>query len=497
MTDQELRDLQDLLEQEVAAKASGDLATYAHEMLGMPPAKHHYLICDGLEQVERQELDVLIICMPPGSAKSSYGSVAFPAWYLGRHPEKCVIAASHTAELAERFGRKVRNMVGSPEHARIFPSCELSSDSTAAGRWDTSRGGEYFAAGVGGAVTGRRADLAIIDDPVKSREDADSETIREKQWAWWRDDLVTRLKPNAGVVLIMTRWHEDDLAGRLLEDIKSTGQRVRVIKLPMEAGENDELGRLPGELLWPEWFTPAMVEQAKREPRTWSALYQQEPRPIGGGEFKLDWLCYYTRQPPATNRVILVDPASGKSKTRGDYTSMWVIGAGADGNDYILDGVRDRLNLTERTSKLFELVRRWKPSAVGYEEYGLQADIEHIKAAMEQVQHRFRILPLGGGIKKEDRIRRLIPAFQQGDIWMPKSMPRLRSDGNQYDVIEEFLAEYVAFPVGAHDDSIDCLARKEEPEIRKFLTAPQNDPMANPAALRGATFGTYDREGGY
>ena len=478
LTEKEQTELLRLLEMELHARCSMDFATYAGEVLGFRPAAHHLLLAEGLEQIEQKQLDVLLVMMPPGSAKSSYGSVAFPAWYLGRNPRNCVIAASHTAELAERFGRRVRNIVASPLHQAVFPECALSTDSTAAGRWDTSHGGEYFAAGVGGAVTGRRADLAIIDDPVKSREDADSETIREKQWAWWRDDLSTRLKPGAGVVLIMTRWHEDDLAGRLLEDIKESGQRVRVIKLPMEAQEGDELGRKPGESLWPDWFSPEMVQQAKREPRTWSALYQQEPRPIGGGEFQLAWLNSYERMPSAANRVLLVDPASGKTKTRGDYTSMWVIGKAADDNLYVLDGLRDRLNLTERTDKLFELVRRWKPSVVGYESYGLQADIEHIKIEQERQQYRFRMVELGGAMKKEDRVRRLIPLFQQGRIWTPRSMIRTRSTGHQYDVMEEFKAEYVAFPVAAHDDAIDNLARIEEPDIKRYLVTPQHQPAA-------------------
>jgi len=462
-----------LLEEEQAGKASKSLAAYATLTLDVKPAAHHLLLISALEEVEAGLIDVLIVTMPPGSAKSFYGSIAFPAWYLGRHPEKCVIAASHTQELAERFGRRVRNIVGSQEHTRAFPNGGLSADSTAASRWDTALGGEYFASGVGGSITGRRADLAIIDDPVKSREDADSETVRDKQWAWWRDDLTTRLKPGAAVVLIMTRWHEDDLAGRLLKDLENSTQRVVILSLPMEARENDPLGRKPGEPLWPEWFTEQMRDTAKREPRTWSALYQQEPRPIGGGEFKAEWLNYWQKQPVTGAKVILVDPSSGKSKKHGDFTSMWVIGCGVDGNDYVIDGIRDRLNLTERTEELFKLVRRYRPAAVGYEQYGLQADIEHIKTEQERQQYRFRIIELGGAMKKEDRIRRLIPQFQRGMVWMPKSMPRQMSDGNTRDIMVDFTSEYTSFPVGAHDDALDNLARTQEPAIRKYLTAPQ------------------------
>ena len=475
MTDEQKLEVLRLMEMRRRLEARDSLEMYAEVAGGVKPALHHKVLIEGLEAVEAQQCDVLLVMMPPGSAKSTYGSVIFGGWYLGRHPDRCVISASHTQELADRFGRRVRNLYASEEHGAIFPGCGLSADSSAAGRWDTLHGGEYFAAGVGGSVTGRRADLAIIDDPVKSREDADSQTVRDKQWAWWRDDLMTRLKPGAAVVLIMTRWHEDDLAGRMLEDLKSSSLRVRVIKIAMEAGEDDPLGRQPGELLWPEWFTPQMVEAAKREPRTWTALYQQEPRPIGGGELQIGWMNYWVNQPATGVRVILVDPSSGKTKSRGDYTSMWVVGVGADGNDYIVDGVRDRLNLTERTEALFELVRRHNPAAVGYESYGLQADIEHVRIEQERQQYRFRIIELGGATKKEDRIRRLIPGFQQSRTWMPRSLIKRQSDGSQADIMDAFRAEYVSFPVGAHDDALDCLARKEEPEIRKLLVAPKRN----------------------
>jgi len=485
-------DLIKLAEEAEYLQAHDDLAAYGRMQLRMDPAKHHMLLIEALESVERGELDVLMVMMPPGSAKSSYGSVVFPAWYLGRNPGKNIIAASHTKELADRFGRKVRNTVMSREHTRTFKGSEISEDNASAGRWSLKRGGEYYAVGVAGGIAGFRADLAIIDDPLKNREDADSETIREKQWAWWRDDLTPRLKPGAAVIMIMTRWHEDDIGGRLIDDLKGSGKRVRIIKIPMEAMENDPLGRHVGDPLWPEWFTPQMIADAKKEPRTWSALYQQEPRPIGGGEFQSGWLLYWQRHPSATNRVLLVDPSSGKSKTRGDFTSMWVVGCGPDGNYYVLDGIRDRLNLTGRTEAVFDFVRRYKPAAVGYEQYGLQADIEHIRGEQERQQYRFRIIELGGAMKKEDRIRRLVPLFQQGRVWMPYSLMKTMSAGHQEDVMTGFRNEYASFPVGAHDDAMDCLARVEEPEIRKLLTTPQQG-----IALPTVGFGVLDSGIGY
>ena len=225
--------------------------------------------------------------MPPGAAKSTFVSTLFPPWYLARHPDHAIIAASHTMELAERFGRRVRNLIN--EHSSTL-DVTLAPDIQAAGQWETTAGGEYFAAGVLGAITGRRSDLVLIDDPVKSRAEADSETVRERVWEWWKADLLTRLKPGAKIVLVQTRWHEDDLGGRLLAEMDAGGRRWEVLKLPMEAEQHDPLGRAPGELLWPEWFRPDMVAEAKRDSRTWSALYQQRPAPAEGTYFERDWL---------------------------------------------------------------------------------------------------------------------------------------------------------------------------------------------------------------
>lgn len=440
--------------------------------IGFTPARHHKLLLDKLEAVERGEIKRLMVFMPPGSAKSTYGSVLFPSWYLGRNKGKSVIAASHTGELAERFGRKVRNYVAGNEFSAVF-GFGLAPDSQAAARWETTQGGEYFAVGVGGSVTGRRADLGIIDDPVKSREDADSETIREKVWEWYKADFYTRLKPNAAIVLIQTRWHEDDLAGKLLKDAKEGGEQWEIVSLPMEAEELDPLGREVGELLWPEWFTPEMIAQAKRDPRNWLALYQQRPRPDGGGVFKREWVMYYDGSPHdiagGLNKYLLVDPSSGKrskAKTKNDYTSMWVIGLGQDQNYYVLDMVRDRLNLTARGARLMALHRKWRPKQTRYEEYGMQADIEHIRYVQGQENYRFDIVPVGGEVAKEGRIKRLVPLFEDRRVWFPVSMNRTNASGEMRELVDDFIEqEYLAFPVATHDDMLDALARIEEPDL--------------------------------
>lgn len=470
---------------------------------GQTVMPHHALVCAALDAVHSGECDRLIVMMPPGSAKSTYGSTMFPAYFLGRNPQLNVLAASHTMELAERFGRRVRNEVASPRHRMLFGS-GIADDSQAAGRWETDQGGEFFAAGVGGTIAGRRADLAIIDDPVRSREDADSERVRETIWQWWINDLLTRLKPGGRVVLIMTRWHEDDLAGRVLQ---LQPGRWKVLKLPMEARENDPLGRAPGERLWPEWFTDEMVRDAKRDARAWSSLYQQEPRPKEGAEFKLAWVQRYSLAPRGMNKVILVDPASGKARERAkkaagkgavegknDWTTMWVVALATDGNAYLVDGVRDKLNLPGRADTLFELHRKHKPLQTRYEDYGLQSDIEHIQGEQEKRQYRFKITPVGGQVQKEARIRRLIPWFEHGKLYLPLTMPFLDSTGQVRDLMKEFLdEEFTAFPVGVHDDMLDGLARLAEPTLKLPWPGERNTPDADGTAA----FGVLDEIAGY
>ena len=203
-------------------KARRSLDAFSHRMRGEEPVRHHRFVNSKLEAVERGEIKRLMLFEPPGHAKSTYASICLPAWYLGRNPDHSVIAASHTATLVERFGRKVRNQFNSPDWP--FPDVALAADLRAAGQWETTEGGDYFAVGVGGAVTGRRADLGIIDDPIKGRKDADSITVRENLWDWYRADFHTRLKPDAAIILIQTRWHEDDLANTNGEIIAALGR---------------------------------------------------------------------------------------------------------------------------------------------------------------------------------------------------------------------------------------------------------------------------------
>lgn len=261
-----------------------DWATFALAPLGQAPAPHHLLLLRRLQALASGQGAGrrLMIHMPPGSAKSTYASILFPVWWLARRRRSSVLMASHTADLAERFGRSVRSLVD--EHA-LRLGYGLAPNERAARRFATTAGGEFYATGVRGPVVGRRADLAIIDDPVKSRAEAESRRAREQLHEWFRADLVTRLRPHARIVLIMTRWHPDDLAGRLAAE-----GGWDVLSLPAVAGDNDPLGREPGAPLWPEWEDrPALAgKRAAVGERAWAALYQQAPRAREGGLFDPD-----------------------------------------------------------------------------------------------------------------------------------------------------------------------------------------------------------------
>ena len=334
---------------------------------GYEPAAHHRLLIEKLTAVADGKIKNLIVCMPPGSAKSTYASILFPAWYLANYPSKSIIAASHTSELAERWGRKIRNMIG--EHGRTL-GIELSKDSMAAGRWALKTGGAYHAAGVGSAIVGFRADGAIIDDPVRSREDADSKIIRDKTFEWYQSDLVTRLKPGGFKVLIQTRWHEDDLAGRILAEADRTSEPWHVISLPAEAGEDDPLGRQPGEMLWSDdeaygYARMLAREKASQPPRNWSALYQQSPVPDAGNYFEEQWLKPYTQRPSHMH----VYGASDFAVTQdgGDWTVHIVVGIDPEDRMYVLDVWRKRTSAEAWIEAYCDLVLQWKPIEWGFE----------------------------------------------------------------------------------------------------------------------------------
>lgn len=460
-------------------------------------AAHHVLLMDTLDRVLEGEIKNLMVFMPPGSAKSTYASVVFPAYAMGKKPGTRVILTSYASAIAWKQSRRTRQIVKSSKYQPIFETALVHGNQSVE-EWALDNGSEYMAGGLLSGMTGNRASGVIVDDPVAGREDAESETIRRKTKEAYEDDLKTRLIPGGWTIIIQTRWHEDDLSGGILpekwdgESGFVTGrddQQWFVLRLPAICdAKDDPLGRKIGEPLWPEWFSEEHFEKFRGNPRTWAALFQQKPRPTEGAEFKNIWVRKYLNPPKTLNKIILVDPSSGRKKGSGDFTSMWVVGLGADRNAYVVDGIRDRLNLTARVEALMEMHRKHHPLQTRYEEYGLQADIEAVEKEQEIQQYRFKITPVGGRTKKEDRIRRLIPWFENGQMYLPHVLPYTDVTGAQHDLIDVFLKqEYAAFPVARHDDMFDALARIDEPK----LTLPF--PQAGQARRHGASYAPKDR----
>lgn len=399
---------------------------------------------DRLERVARGEIKRLMLFFPPGSAKSTYASDLFPAWFLAQRPDLNIIAASNTADLANSFSRRVRGRI-----RQNAPLLGYGLDREAEDLWTTTNGGQYRAAGAGGVITGLRADLAVIDDPIKGREEADSEGRRQKVWDWYQDDLQTRLKPGAAVILVQTRWHEDDLAGRLLVHEPDAWQ---VVSVPMVAeAANDPLGRAPGEYLWgDDAYGYAADIAARRDrilPRTWNALYQQRPAPEEGTLFRRAWML---REAPPPRERMRVYGGSDYAVTSegGDYTVHAVVGMDDSGHLHLLDLWRAQASADVWIEAFCDLVTKWKP-------LGWAEETGQIRAGV------------GPFIERRMRERRAYVARQQfptrGDkATRAQSMiGRMALDGLRIAPgapwLADLEAELMAFPAGKHDDQVDAL----------------------------------------
>ncbi|MGE0533157.1 MAG: phage terminase large subunit [Hyphomonadaceae bacterium] len=415
---------------------------------GFEPARHHRLLIDKLEAVARGEIKRLIVFMPPGSAKSTYVSLLFAIWWMARNPGRHILASSYSAELAERWSRKVRALA--EEHGPTL-GVSLSPDMQTVAHWALSSGSEYRAAGVGGSITGFRAWLGLIDDAVKNREEADSETMRERTWDWFVADYETRLVPDAPLIVIGTRWHEDDLYGRILKRANEIGEHWDVVKLPAVATNNDPLGRAPGEPLWPEWQSQEalQLERARKGLREWSALYQQEPTPDGGLYFEREWLVL-ADPPPRSEMRILGSSDYAVTEGGGDYTVHWVAGMDAQGRLHLLDLYHRQATADDWVDAFKSMVLTWKPVAWGEEEATILKSVGPFLERRMKEQPRAFVRRVGFKpvADKPTRARTLQAMMADNKIVVAPDKPWLA----------DFVAEMMSFPAGKHDDMIDALA---------------------------------------
>ncbi len=411
--------------------------------------RHHETMADAFERVANGELKRLIINMPPRHTKSEFASYLFPAWFLGRYPEKKIIQTAHTAELAVGFGRKVRNLIGQDDFQSVFPGIELSSDSKAAGRWNTNKRGDYFAIGVGGAVTGKGADVLIIDDPHSEQEaalGAYNAEVYEKTYEWYTSGPRQRLQPGGAIIIVMTRWSTRDLTGKIIKSVtqKEGVDEWEVIELPAIMPS--------GKPLWPEFWPIDQLESLKAElpVSKWSAQYQQNPTSEEGALIKREWWQEWEKSEPPSCEAIIQSWDTAFLKTqRADYSACttWGVFYRADENGdsqpnlILLDAYKEKLEFPDLKRAAYEKYWEYEPDQM----------IVEAKAAGSPLIFELRAMGIpvteftpSRGQDKIARVNAVSDLFASGVIWCPATR-----------WADEVIEECASFPSGDHDDLVD------------------------------------------
>lgn len=475
----------DISDQELIAMLSTDQAAFTQQCFHTVDPAHDYLhnwhidcIVEHLQAMQRGEIRRLIINMPPRSLKSISCTVAWPAWILGRNPSAQIITASYGHDLAVKHSVDTRLIIESAWYKTCFPETLIAKDQNEKRKFQTTARGHRIATSVGGAILGEGGDYLIMDDIVKADE-ALSETVRVSANNWMDQAFLTRENDpkSSRALLVMQRLHEDDPAGHLKEKggwyeliLPAYFERRTIIEINNRRWICDEDSFLQPDRMGEDELDQKLSELGMS---AFVGQYLQRPSPEGGGEFKAHWLQYYDAHnrkftAHGMNVYILYDPANtkkNKERVDPDYTAIVVVGLAPDNNYYLLDIVRDRFNPTERVNTLFDLHQKWnkksgKSPTVAVEQYGMMTESFYIEKEMSERNYRFHVVEVKGQVKKEDRIRKLIPLFENQRIYLPKYLLYDSIDGDTYDLVEKFVKEELTvFPVGRHDDMIDAFAR--------------------------------------
>jgi predicted phage terminase large subunit-like protein len=408
--------------------------------------RHHKIFAQKLEDIANGKINRLIVNMPPRHTKSEFASTYFPAWIMGKNPNKKIMQTTHTGELAVRFGRKVRNLMDGEEYKAIFPNVSLSADSKSAGRWETNKGGEYFAAGVGGAITGRGADLLIIDDP-HSEQSALSNTAMEACYEWYTSGPRQRLQPKGAIVLVMTRWSDIDLTAKLLNAQKEPlADQWEIIEFPAIFPDTEKP-------LWPEFWSKEELLKVKASlpGMKWNAQWLQTPTAEEGSIIKREWWQRWDHDSlPSVQYIIQSYDTAFSKKTTADYSaiSTWgVFRPTEDSPDSIilLDCQKGRLDFPELKKLAYEEYKYWEPDMVLIE----------AKASGTPLTHELRRLGIPvvnysptRGHDKHARMHSVAPMFESGLVWAPERQ-----------FADEMIEECASFPFGAHDDLCDTMTQ--------------------------------------
>ena len=404
---------------------------------------HHIKIAEKFQALAEGKIKRLIVNMPPRHTKSEFASFLFPAWMMGRDPRLKIIQTTHTAELSYRFGRKVRNLMEENAFQDIFDDLQLSQDSKAAGRWETNKGGEYFAAGVGGAITGRGADLLIIDDP-HSEQDALSETAMESAYEWYTSGPRQRLQPGGKIVIVMTRWSTKDLTGQLMKaqtDVKA--DQWDVVEFP---------AILEDKPIWPQYWKLEELESVKASLSVakWNAQWQQNPTSEEGSIIKREWWnIWESRQLPNLQHIIQSYDTAFSKKETADYSAITTWGVflynEVTPNIILLDMKKGRWDFPDLKRIAMEEYQYWEPETIIIEQ----------KASGTPLTHELRRVGIpvvnftpSKGNDKHVRVNSVSPLFEAGQVWAPKEK-----------WAEELIEECAAFPYGDHDDLVDSMTQ--------------------------------------
>ena len=455
-----------------------DFLTFVREVWpAFIEGSHHKTMSDAFNRIADGSLKRLIVNMPPRHTKSEFASYLFPAWYLGRFPDRKVIQTAHTAELAVGFGRKVRNLVGSQDYADIFPGVALSVDSKAAGRWNTNKAGEYFAIGVGGAVTGKGADILIVDDPHSEQEAAlNDPSVYDKTYEWYTSGPRQRLQPGGAICLVMTRWSKKDLTGNIIKASVERGgaDEWEVIEFP---------AILPsGKSLWPGFWPLDQLEALKAELPIgkWTAQYQQDPTSEEGAIIKREWWREWEeKDPPDCEFVIQSWDTAFLAKETADYSACTTWGVFTDKDEItniiLLDALEERLEFPDLKVRAYEMYKEYKPDAF----------IVEAKAAGTPLIFELRRMGIpvseyvpSRGRDKIARVNAVSDLFSSGHVWAPKKR-----------WAEMVIEEFAAFPTGDYDDLVDS-STQALLRFRQggFISIESDEPMGDLLPMRKADY---------
>lgn len=456
MTKEQRQVLMEEARRELARRTMGDFVLYVDDNYRMN--WHHRLLCDYLDKLACKEIRRLMVFMPPRHGKSELVSRKFPAYLLGRNPDTSIISCSYSADLASRMNRDVQRLIDSEKYAELFPDTQLSNQHTR--RFYETRytrnnnmfevvdkKGTYRSSGVGGGITGMGGEYIIIDDPVKNREDADSATMREKVYDWYTSTLYTRLEKDGCILLTLTRWHEDDLAGKLLKAAQEGADQWTILELPAvcEYPPKPYDVRQEGEALWKWKYDEEALEKMKVTvgSRDWAALYQQHPTPGEGGTFKREWWNYYKVLPDGLYDFVQSWDCTFKDAQSSDYVvgQVW---ARKGSSRYLLDQVRGRMSFTETLRAIRSLSAKW-PQAIRKLVEDKANGTAVIDVLRKEIPGLIPVEPEGGKIVRANAVTAVAEA---GNIYLP--------DPSIAPWVHDFVEEHAVFPNGANDDQVDA-----------------------------------------